>query len=280
MNIVIGTANFKKEYGQKFFNKVDLPKIKKFIKNKNILFFDIAEVYEAYDQLTKVVNANSKIIFKLNLEKEKKIKEKIIFLMNKFNLKQIFAVLIHNKVNWSNKNFLKNIKLLLDFKKYKIIHKIGYSIYDQSELHSIYQHRKLFTPDIIQLPINLFDQRFLKNKQILFFKKKGCNIHARSIFLQGRLLDNSNNKVFFNSYKSCFQALSNFCKKNSMTRLEACTKFILQNKKIIDHVVVGFSSHSELTEVTNLLKKKNRKKINFSNIDFSNIKKLIDPRKW
>ena len=43
--------------------------------------------------------------------------------------------------------------------------------------------------DIIQVPLNVFDQRILNKKIINIIKRKNIAIHARSIFLQGSLLE-------------------------------------------------------------------------------------------
>ena len=47
--------------------------------------------------------------------------------------------------------------------------KIGVSVYSKKEIDGLL---KKFTPDIIQLPINLLDQRFIKNNYLSKLKKK------------------------------------------------------------------------------------------------------------
>ena len=50
---------------------------------------------------------------------------------------------------------------------------------------------KKFKFHIIQLPINLFDRKLIDNGILSRLKKHGYEIHARSIFLQGLLLDDT-----------------------------------------------------------------------------------------
>ena len=50
---------------------------------------------------------------------------------------------------------------------------------------------KIFTPDIIQLPLNLFNQEFKESKYIDLFKKKKITVQVRSIFLQGIIIKKS-----------------------------------------------------------------------------------------
>ena len=71
--------------------------------------------------------------------------------------------------------------IIREIKKRKIYKKKGISIYETKSLKKIYN---TFDPDIIQLPSNIFDQRFIKS---IWFKKLKMTkkVHLRSIFLQG-----------------------------------------------------------------------------------------------
>ena len=64
------------------------------------------------------------------------------------------------------------------------VKKIGVSIYNPAQF---YKTLDIIDPDIIQFPLNILDQRFLNINFSLF--KKRIEFHARSIFLQGLLLN-------------------------------------------------------------------------------------------
>jgi aryl-alcohol dehydrogenase-like predicted oxidoreductase len=70
-----------------------------------------------------------------------------------------------------NKNDYGFLKVLKNLKK-KLIKKIGISIYDVEEIDKIL---KIFKPDIIQLPANIVDRRFLNENFLLKLKKKNIN---------------------------------------------------------------------------------------------------------
>ena len=53
------------------------------------------------------------------------------------------------------------------------------------------QLRKYLKPDIVQIPLNFFDQEFFKNKIQNLLKTDKTKVHVRSIFLQGILLNNN-----------------------------------------------------------------------------------------
>lgn len=63
--------------------------------------------------------------------------------------------------------------------------KVGVSVYDRDTLDAILQKIDI---DMVQLPLNIFDQRFLANGYLAELKAAGIEIHVRSAFLQGLLL--------------------------------------------------------------------------------------------
>lgn len=277
MKIIIGTANFKNFYGYNRFEKKDFSKVKKFIKNKNIKYFDTAENYKSYYELKKIINAKSLIIFKFELNKEKNLQKKIQNVLKFFSLQQIYAILIHDKIDVKNTQFRKNINILISLKKSKKIKKLGISIYEEKDLIAI---TKIFNPDIIQLPLNVFDQRFSESNLIKSLKNQGTEIHARSIFLQGKLLNKNidDQIIFFN--EKYFNKFDNFCLKNNLSRFNACIQFLLQNKKLINYVVIGVSNLKELLKIYKELNNKKNRHIDFTSLKINKMVKLIDPRKW
>ena len=74
--------------------------------------------------------------------------------------------------------------------------------------------------DLIQIPLNLFDRRFEKQGYLEKFKKKHIEIHTRSIFLQGLLLENKvpkNFKPWTRNFKQIdeWTSLNNISKQSS-----------------------------------------------------------------
>lgn len=277
MKLIIGTANFKNSYGHNKFKKKDFPKTKKFLRNKNLKYFDTADNYNAYFELRSIVNSKSLIIFKFELSKEKNLKKKINYIFTFFNLNQIYAILVHDKINIKNTQFRNNLNFLLYLKKKRKIRKLGISIYDRKDLLNL---KKCFTPDIVQLPINIFNQNFIKSPLIKSLKNSGCEIHARSIFLQGKLLDKNKKHSLIYYNKKYFEKLDQFCLENNLSRFSACIQLLLQNKKLISSIVVGISDFQELLEIYKELRNKKNRHIDFSPLRVNKMIKLIDPRKW
>jgi len=63
--------------------------------------------------------------------------------------------------------------------------KIGVSVYDARELDGVLAR---WTPDIVQLPLSVLDQRLIASGHVAQLARLGVEIHVRSVFLQGLLL--------------------------------------------------------------------------------------------
>ncbi len=275
MNICIGTAQIGSKYGVTNSKEFDLKTVDKFLslalRDKNN-FIDTAHDYNSekiigkYKKLHKF-NVISKISLSKIIINEKNIEKKINKILNNLKLKKIYALLIHDSFLFT-KNELKYILKLLSNYNSKYFQKIGISIYDPRDY---LRFKNINEINIIQFPLNVLDQRFIKLLDDM--KKKNIETHARSIFLQGKLIED---------HPSTFADLNmvnNYVKKNKFTKLDFSIKFI-KNLENIDKIVCGFNSIQQYKEVIKSYNKQNIKpKINYS-VFKSNNRLLIDPRKW
>ena len=110
-----------------------------------------------------------------------------------------------------------------------------------------------FKPDIVQIPINILNQNFLKNNYLKKIKKYGIEIHVRSVFLQGLLLDDN----AFNFEKIVYKRLDiidKICKKKKISRLKFLLSFISSIKEI-DKIVIGIDSFHQLEKIIRCMQK-------------------------
>lgn len=95
------------------------------------------------------------------------------------------AVLVHHGAALLLPGAERVIDILRAAKAGGTVARIGCSVYDPDELDRVLA---VFSPEIVQLPFNLLDQRFARAGALERLKAQGIEIHARSIFLQGALL--------------------------------------------------------------------------------------------
>ncbi len=283
---MLGTANLASNYGICSANLSKTTSLKKIIKliNKNKIFYiDTAFGYKnAHQKLGSLNIKKFRIItklpnFKKNLKKGE-IKIELLRLVKKalkiIKIKSFYAILIHNTDLLKGKNGQIIYKLLLELKKKKIVQKIGYSIYSPNELNKFFDKYK---PDIIQGPLNVFDQDLIRTGWLKKLHKNKVEFHARSIFLQGILLKNNNHMPkYFKKFKKVFDNYYSWLKKNNLSPFVACTNFVFFNE-FVKKIVIGIDSEKHLNEVLNLkIIKKNYK---FEELICNN-KKITKPKFW
>ena len=138
-------------------------------------------------------------------------------------------------IDFRNKNTRRNL-----IKLSKIM-PLGISVYSPSEAQKAY---KLFRFKSMQVPVNIFDQRFLSKTMLRFFKKNNIQFCARSIYLQGVLLQNKKfiNKNFPGFQRDFIHFFDHF-NKNSDMKKKFITHFVFQNTNI--HKVAGFENSQQ-----------------------------------
>jgi len=283
MKLALGTVQFGKNYGLVDGKKIkhyEFKKIEKLILRSHIKFIDTGINYGNSEKIIGNSNLNKlNIITKIKLPKkninvDKWVKKKIYSSLKKLKVNQIYGVLIHDYKDLFGARGKKYLKYLYDLKDKKIIQKIGVSIYSPNDLKKIWSFWK---PEIVQIPLNVLDQRFLKSKLIVTLKKFKTLIFVRSCFLQGLLLSDYRSNPRFKKFYKILDKFSNWCKLNNISRLQACVNFIKKNKNI-DYLVVGFNNCSQFKEI--LKSFQNNKITKIPDIFITNELNLIDPRRW
>ena len=196
---------------------------------------------------------------------------KLLRSLQKLKAKSLYGLLIHDTSDILGKNN-EFLNIILDYQKKNLIMNVGISVYEPKEIKKILQ---FWIPDIVQFPLNIFDQRFLKNSLLKKLKKLNIKIYARSCFLQGMLL-NDHLKLGNIKSQKLFKKYKKWCSINKINQITACLHFIKKIKHV-DYLIIGFDNVIHLNQIINSF---NKKLFFVPNIFNCNEKKFIDPRKW
>ena len=178
--IVLGTVRFSGVYGIANNNKLlklsEIKKIISYASKNNIRYLDTAITYKKTNLFLRKINLKKfKITSKLPMIKtnKKNIHLEIFKTINnhlkQLNIKNLYALYLHHPDDLLKKNVKNLIFALKKLKKDNLIKKIGFSVYGVKQLNDLI---KIYKPDIVQLPLSIFDNRFRKKNILKTSRKK------------------------------------------------------------------------------------------------------------
>ncbi len=127
----------------------------------------------------------------------------------------------------------------------------------------------------MQCPYNVLDKRILTSGWFDRLKNHGKEIHARSIFLQGLLVNKRiYKKKYFKEWSHIFNNWFQNLEINNISPIDYCISDLLNYN--FDKIVIGINSFENLNEILNF---KTISKNNMQNYENNDLK-LIDPRNW
>ena len=195
--------------------------------------------------------------------------------LSKLKKESIYGLLLHNCNNIFLPGGEKIFEAMQQLKKDGFIKKIGVSLYDREQINYLLSN---YPVDLVQIPINILDQRLIDGGELKKLKKQEVEIHARSVFLQGLLL--SPQEILPLSFKPLLEKVKAFhqeANRRNISAIQLSLGFVKSIKEI-DKVVLGINTLEHLYEVVNL------ENINFDITEFSHLKvddkTLLNPSNW
>lgn len=290
--IGLGTVQFGSDYGvsnpQGITPATEVKDILRLAWKNEITILDTAASYGMSEEVIGQCipeGASFKIVTKTPLFKKDRIekedaarlKETLLQSLKRVKQPDVYALLVHHAPDllmpgghylWQTMECLKETGL---------VKKIGVSVYSPDEIEELLGK---YQPDLIQLPVNVFDQRMIQKGYLKRLKDLGIEIHSRSVFLQGLLLLTPENlPPYFNPIRPIVMQYRSAVKKRRISPLAAALEFVYQQPEI-DHIIVGVNNHSHLEEIINVV---HNLEI-LSNFDFSQYavteESIINPSLW
>lgn len=196
--------------------------------------------------------------------------------IRKLRVKSVYGLLIHNVRDIECDGATKLIDLMRDLRESGLVKKTGLSIYNAEQLDSMPAG---FPLDVVQLPINVLDQRLLRSGHLRNLKERGIEIHARSAFLQGLLLmDPRELPERFESVRNHLFSWHACLKRLGITPLKAALDFVLSIEEV-DRVIVGVENITQLEEIIEAAKNESPLKPDYGQWHWPD-SEIIDPTRW
>lgn len=264
MKLGLGTVQFGTDYGVS--NRLgqtepdEVAKILEFAAANGINYLDTAPAYgnsEAVLGAKLNLSYQFRIITKTNkIGKSQITDEDVKLALDTFtqSLRQlqqdsVHGLLVHHPDDLLSAGGNRLMAGLESLKIQGLVEKVGVSVYEREELDRLLDK---YSFDLIQVPLNVFDQRLLKDDYLRTLKNQGIEIHVRSIFLQGILLMSidqlpSHLSRFLPYLKQWEKMLTLY----SISPLTAALNFV-SNITEVDVVLIGVNSLAQLNEIASI----------------------------
>ena len=256
--LALGTVQFGLDYGITNQNgQVTIKEVKGILDFSKENGIDVLDTASGYGNSEKVLGEvgvdNYQIITKTISLKNgvDKVIDGFYQSLNDLSQKQVEGLLIHNIQDIENKQFSALFDKLNELKQQGLIKKIGFSTYTPEQVNFLLEN---FDFNIIQVPFNVFDTRLIQSDQLQVLKSKGVEVYARSVFLQGILLNFNDLPKYFKTWKKQFNEYQTMVKESEMSLLEYALNFALSTQEV-DKVLVGVDSKKQLEEIVHSVKK-------------------------
>jgi aryl-alcohol dehydrogenase-like predicted oxidoreductase len=256
MKIAIGSAQFGSKYGLANSDgpvpRPEVIKILQLARENGISCIDTARAYGSseevlggfgmvgWDVITKLPRYPSLIPI------EEWVEQSIGESLAHLNIDSIYGLLLHYPMDLFGAHGQKLYASLIGLKNQGLIKKIGVSIYSPEELDRILDK---FDIDLVQSPCNLLDRRILESGWADSLDRAGIELHVRSVFLQGLLLNNGlQESPPFNKWWNVWEELERWRSNLNISIFGACLQFPISEPKI-KKVVIGVDSVEQLNQI-------------------------------
>ncbi len=290
--IVLGTAQLGSSYG--IANKSGKPDQKTAFaildqaREYGINTFDTAPGYGnseiiigKYIKHNDRMNWRPAIITKLpknrtKLDQKQFIRDQINESRERLGVDTLDYYLIHDPEEVYNEDTLRT---LLQYEEKGVIKNVGASVYTLEEAYRSIDYGL----NVLQVPLNIFDRRFLHQHFLAHCRRKKVILMARSVFLQGLLFyEPELLPGALGEARDHLLKLRSICKSTGFTISELALNYVLSRSEI-DFIVMGVDSLNQLEQnmstVFNSYYDDNLGKI--IDQEFSAIpQEVVDPRLW
>jgi len=204
----------------------------------------------------------------------REIQSALTLSLSRLRRSSVHGLLVHRADDLLGPSGARVYDCLVNAKQAGLVSKIGASAYSGQQIDALLDR---FSLDILQLPLNVLDQRLVEGGHLDRLRDAGMETHVRSVFMQGILLTaGSRLPPHFRSVSSMIEAFHETARRAGATALEVCLGFV-KWLGCVDYVVVGVDTGAQFQEVVQAFARAPALDLQgFSCHDLD----IVDPRRW
>jgi len=157
-----------------------------------------------------------------------------------------------------------------------LVERIGVSVYSPSQAD---EAARRFGVTLVQLPVNLVDQRFVRSGTIARLAASGVEVHARSPFLQGALLMSAEElPSYLGGLRAALERIDDLAASLAVSRQALALGYVSQLDGVT-HVVAGVSDATQFEELIAAASSEIPAGLEFGDLAIDD-EHIIDPSTW
>lgn len=175
-------------------------------------------------------------------EYEGMIEREIVSQLKTLNTDYVDAYLFH-----SSRYSYDNAKLeaIYKIREKGYVRKSGVSVYEPDEARACFRSG---IAGFIQIPYSIFDHRMKRSGIFKAAGDSGCEIHARSAFIQGLIIMNEGQvPPFLEQAKPIVRKITALSREAGLSRVQLALQYV-KREQAISHLVFGVDSLEQLKE--------------------------------
>jgi aryl-alcohol dehydrogenase-like predicted oxidoreductase len=166
--------------------------------------------------------------------------------LEKLKIESLYGLLLHRPAQLLSDKGPAIYAVLQRLKADGLVQKIGVSIYQPGELDSIFSVAEV---DLVQSPLSVLDRRLITSGWLDRLADRGVEVHARSVFLQGRLLMSADQRpAKFDRWADLWARYHKWTASTGLTPLQVCIAYVSALPQV-QQVVVGVNGLNHINEI-------------------------------
>ncbi len=158
----------------------------------------------------------------------------------------VHGLLVHDADDLLKPGGEELAEMLLTLRALGLVSSVGVSVYTAEQID---RTMEIMVPDIVQLPMNVLDQRLPDAGYLTHLHDAGVEIHVRSVFLQGLLLMSPEElNGHFEPIAGHLRRYRAALNESGLTALQAALQFVLQCPEV-SRVIVGVCNQEQLKQI-------------------------------
>jgi aryl-alcohol dehydrogenase-like predicted oxidoreductase len=175
------------------------------------------------------------------------VREAVAQSLDRLRSSNLYGLLIHSAQDLLEPAGASVWQAMNELRRARVVDKIGASVYTASDIDGLLARYPL---QLVQLPLNVFDQRLIRSGHLERLKVARVEIHARSVLLQGLLLMDPADlpDPHFDAARTALRAFHLAARDAGKTPLQAAVAYAMSLDQV-DVAMFGVTDETQLAEI-------------------------------